>query len=86
MRVISFSWRNPLNHSIEVIFEPWGMGYTLLSNSMITIYYGCVDVENDINVTFKKKFLTVYCGSGEKIKIIIDGQDVTSVYGFLAHL
>jgi hypothetical protein len=39
-----------------------------------------VDVENDINVSVKKKFLTVYCGSGEKVKIIIDGQDVNSVY------
>lgn len=62
------------------------MGYTLLSNSTLTVYYGCIDVENDMHISLKKKFLSIYCGSGEKIKIIIDGQDVTSVYGFLAHL
>lgn len=86
MRVVSFSWHNILNHNIEVIFEPWGMGYTLLSGSTITIYYGCAGVENDIHLIFKKELLSIYCDSGEKIKIIIDGQDVTSVYKFLDYL
>ena len=78
MRKFIFSYKNDSNELVNLIIEPWIMVYEIKPFSTIIFTY--TSIENKVEIVgFKDNSINIYFDF-EEIKVILDGEDITSQY------